>query len=105
MVDGTPLHGIGRYAVSFEPENAVMRAKQLWVAERREASPPAPTVPSTIGEEAEANPFMRVAGAAVPEVLARTGCANAADAIRWVRKDKDDFGRRSKKKKAPEPKY
>ena len=82
-----------------------MLAKQAWVTARRNATPPAPTVPSTIGEEAEANPFMRVAGAAVPAVVARTGCKNAADAIYWVRKDKDDFGKRLRKKKVPEPKY
>ena len=95
-----------QYAVSLEPDNAVMLAKQKWVTAQRNTTPPLPTMPSTIGEEAEANPFMRVAGStAVPEVVAKTGCSNPADAILWVRKDKDAFGKRSKKKKALEPNY
>jgi hydroxyacylglutathione hydrolase len=85
------------YALSLEPENKRIKEKYAWAKKQRSSSPPKPTVPSTIAEEAECNPFMRVSGAPVPSVMAKTGSTNPADAILWVRKDKDAFGRRGRR--------
>ena len=54
------------------------------------------TMPSTIGGEHDFNPFLR-AVAAVPSIVKCSGCADPADAIFWVRKNKDAWGRRSRK--------
>jgi len=56
-----------RFAVSVEPENAAMEAKLESVrglragaaADWHDAGPGEMTIPSTIGEERETNPFMR----------------------------------------------
>jgi len=58
-----------RFAVSVEPENAAMQAKLERVIALRanaadnwhDAGPGEMTIPSTIGEERETNPFMRAA--------------------------------------------
>ncbi len=61
-----------RFAAHLEPENAAVREKQKRVEEARsraaadwhDATPQEMTVPSTIGEERETNPFLRAADAA-----------------------------------------
>ena len=61
-----------RFAAHLEPENAAVREKQKHVEEARsraaadwhDATPQEMTVPSTIGEERETNPFLRATDAA-----------------------------------------
>jgi hydroxyacylglutathione hydrolase len=73
-----------RFAVSVEPENAAMRAKLERVVALRanaandwhDAGPGEMTIPSTIGEERETNPFMR---------------APDGEALGILRKAKDNF--------------
>lgn len=73
-----------RFAVSAEPENAAMQAKLERVialragaaADWHDAGPGEMTIPSTIGEERETNPFMR---------------ASDGEALAILRKAKDNF--------------
>lgn len=46
------------FAASVDPHNQALQRKAAWVKETRGQGQP--TVPSTIGEELEVNPFMRV---------------------------------------------
>lgn len=50
--------------------------------------PPEPTVPSTIGEEKQLNPFMRVTEA---PVQAHAGCGDPVGAMAAIRAEKDNF--------------
>jgi hydroxyacylglutathione hydrolase len=56
------------FALAVEPENAVLEAKRKWAAS--EVAQGRHTVPSTVAEELDTNPFMRVD---LPAVQARTG--------------------------------
>ena len=47
-----------QFALTVEPDNVRIAQKLSWAQKKREAS--LPTVPSTIEEELETNPFMRV---------------------------------------------
>jgi len=66
-----------RFAVSAEPENAAMQAKLERVialragaaADWHDAGPEEMTIPSTIGEERETNPFMRASDGAALALL------------------------------------
>jgi hydroxyacylglutathione hydrolase len=52
----------GRYALAAEPDNAAIAARMAHVEAARARGEP--TVPTTIGEEQETNPFMRAKSAA-----------------------------------------
>lgn len=47
-----------QFALTVEPDNEKIKAKLLWAQGQRQAGQA--TVPSTIEEEMETNPFMRV---------------------------------------------
>lgn len=55
-----------QFASTVEPDNARISQKLLWAEQKRKTG--LPTVPSTIEEEFETNPFMRVD---LPEVQVR----------------------------------
>jgi hydroxyacylglutathione hydrolase len=59
-----------RFALTIEPNNSVLAARQAQVKQQIEAS--RPTIPVTIGDEKLVNPFLR---ADVPEVAADIGMA------------------------------
>jgi hydroxyacylglutathione hydrolase len=61
-----------RFAKSIEPENAALRAREAEVEKLLAARKP--TIPSTIGEEKAANPFLR---ADMPEVARSVGLAGS----------------------------
>ncbi len=78
-----------RFARSVEPGNervvaAAERARQA----RAEGSP---TVPSTIGEELETNPFLRVESAEIRRTLHIPADADDVTAFAAIRKAKDNF--------------
>jgi hydroxyacylglutathione hydrolase len=50
------------FALSIEPDNAALRARAEKVSELRAADKP--TVPTTIAEEMQTNPFLRAGSAA-----------------------------------------
>lgn len=75
-----------KYGNHIEPENEAIQKKIEWAKQKRLASEP--TVPSTIAEEKQINPFMRVGHEAVQKF------AKSADPIETmtiIRKIKDSF--------------
>lgn len=75
-----------RFAVHAEPDNAAAAAKLEAAKAKRERGEP--TVPSTIGEERETNPFLRCD---VASLRARFPGASVVDTFAAVRKAKDTF--------------
>jgi hydroxyacylglutathione hydrolase len=51
-----------RFALSIDPDNGALRARAAEIARQRAEG--RPSLPTTIGEEADANPFLRAADAA-----------------------------------------
>ena len=78
----------GRFAVTIEPANPVLKARVEEVAKLRAQS--RPTVPTTIAAELAANPFLR---AEVPAVQAAVGMKDADPAAVFaeIRARKDRF--------------
>jgi len=77
-----------RFCAHVEPDNAQVKAKIEWCQEQRSMDPPQPTVPSTIGEEKQINPFMRVNEA---PVQAHAGKTDAVETMAAIRGEKDNF--------------
>jgi hydroxyacylglutathione hydrolase len=79
------------FAASVEPSNAAVASKALRVAELRNRR--LPTVPSTIAEEHETNPFMRCDSAEIRASMAgRVGAgADPIAVLAAVRAAKDAF--------------
>lgn len=76
------------FGQQVEPDNRDIAAKIRWCQAQREASPPLPTVPSTIAEEKLLNPFMRVCE---PSVQSHVGETDPVQTMRKVRLEKDNF--------------
>ncbi|KXN65673.1 hydroxyacylglutathione hydrolase [Conidiobolus coronatus NRRL 28638] len=72
-----------RFALSVDPDNEVLKKKAAWANEQ------SVTVPSTIGEELEFNPFMRVDNAAFQSVLNKG--SDPVEVMRHLRETKDNF--------------
>ncbi|KAF5736486.1 Hydroxyacylglutathione hydrolase cytoplasmic family protein [Tripterygium wilfordii] len=75
-----------QFALTVEPDNAKIRDKLSWALKQRQAG--LPTIPSTIEEEMETNPFMRVD---LPELQEKVGCESPVDALRKIRQLKDNW--------------
>ncbi|XP_076948471.1 hydroxyacylglutathione hydrolase cytoplasmic-like [Bidens hawaiensis] len=75
-----------QFAQTVEPENTKISQKLSWAQQQRQAG--LPTIPSTIAEELEINPFMR---ADLPEVQEKVGCKSAVEALRKIRELKDNW--------------
>jgi len=80
-----------RFALTIEPGNQVIRRKLEEVLIERFGGKP--TVPSTLGQEREINPFLRCTA---PEVMraaeaAGVDASTPADIFAWLRKRKDSF--------------
>ena len=75
-----------RFAAHAEPDNRAVSAKLERARAMRERGEP--TVPSTIGEELETNPFLR---AAEPGLAARFPGGSEVEVFAAVRKAKDGF--------------
>lgn len=76
-----------KYANHVEPENAAILSKINWAKAKRDANEP--TVPSTIAEEKQINPFMRVECESVQQFAKAPG--NAIETMSAIRKIKDSF--------------
>jgi len=76
-----------KYANHVEPENAAISNKIEWAKVKRGANEP--TVPSTIAEEKQINPFMRVECESVQQFAKAPG--NAIETMSAIRKIKDSF--------------
>uniref|UniRef100_A0A0E0GLX9 hydroxyacylglutathione hydrolase n=1 Tax=Oryza nivara TaxID=4536 RepID=A0A0E0GLX9_ORYNI len=77
-----------KFILTVEPDNEKVKQKLEWAQKQREANQP--TIPSTIGEEFETNTFMRVD---LPEIQAKFGAKSPVEALREVRKTKDNWKR------------
>ena len=77
-----------RFAVTVEPENAALRARESEVVRLRAAGQP--TIPSTIGLERAANPFMRADEASVAAAMGLAG-HDPVEVFAEVRRRKDGF--------------
>ena len=77
-----------KFALTVEPDNPVLKARDAEV--RRQLQEKVPTIPTTIGDEKLANPFLR---ADRPEVAASVGMAGqpAAKVFAEIRQRKNNF--------------
>lgn len=79
-----------QFARQVEPENARIATYTAWCEQQR--ADDAPTLPSTIGQELQVNPFLRVDAEAVRRRLARhagRAPAGRVEAFTWLRGWKD----------------
>ena len=76
-----------QFALHVEPKNAAAERKILWAQDVQAKGEP--TVPSTIGDELEHNPFMRVREPTVREHVG--GGTDDVDVMRKLRNFKDTF--------------
>ena len=74
------------FAASVEPGNAAITRKLEWAKKQIEEG--VSTVPSTLKEEAETNPFMRVR---LPEIQKLLDAKNAVEAMAALRERKNNF--------------
>ncbi len=77
-----------RFALSIDPENAVLQKRAAEVKALREQGKP--TIPFSLGEDKLANPFLR---ADAPELARFYGLEGAApgEVFAAIRKGKDNF--------------
>ncbi|KOB66471.1 putative hydroxyacyl glutathione hydrolase [Operophtera brumata] len=75
-----------KFAAHVEPENEDVKKKISWSVERRDVGQP--TVPSTILEEKQYNPFMRVTQHAV---MKHAHKLDAVETMKAIRLEKDNF--------------
>ncbi|GMH19358.1 hypothetical protein Nepgr_021199 [Nepenthes gracilis] len=75
-----------QFALTIEPENERVKEKLSWAQNQRTAG--LPTVPSTIEEELETNPFMRVD---LPEVQKKVGGESPINTLQEIRRIKDNW--------------
>jgi len=66
----------GRFAITIEPGNPVLKARIEDIARLRAGR--APTLPTTIAAELAANPFLRVEEPAIQAAVGMAGAAPAA---------------------------
>lgn len=78
----------GRFAVAVNPANNALKKRFAEIVEMRKKK--IPTVPSTLGEEKETNPFMRADDPELAADLALSG-ADPVDVFAETRRRKDSF--------------
>jgi len=76
------------FAHKVEPSNKHVEEKLKWATQQREKG--LPTIPSTVAEEKQFNPFMRVHEATVAEAVGKTG-ATPVEVMGALRTAKDNF--------------
>ncbi|KAL6526897.1 Hydroxyacylglutathione hydrolase cytoplasmic [Orobanche gracilis] len=75
-----------QFASTIEPDNVKISQKLSWAEQKRKSG--LPTVPSTVEDELETNPFMRVD---LTEIQERVGCKSPVKALREIRQRKDNW--------------
>ncbi|ELT90617.1 hypothetical protein CAPTEDRAFT_151639 [Capitella teleta] len=75
-----------KFALSVEPENPAVVSKLQWAEAQRKNHQP--TIPSTIGEEMQFNPFMRVSEKLIQD---HVGASDVIEVMAAIRKEKDNF--------------
>jgi hydroxyacylglutathione hydrolase len=76
------------FALTVEPENAAIHSKLSWATQQTACGQA--TVPSTIGEELQYNPFMRVDQ---PSVATHAGQQDPIAVMAEIRRRKNDWKR------------
>merc|ERR1712156_728429 len=76
------------FGLHVEPDNEEIKAKLEWCKVKRGEIPAQPTIPTTIGDEKQINPFMRVNQ---PEVRKLSHKDNDVDTMTFIRSLKDNF--------------
>ena len=77
-----------RFALSIDPDNEALKARAAEVTRLREAG--LPTIPSRLGEERLANPFLRADEPVLARFYGLEG-ATPGEVFAAIRKDKDNF--------------
>jgi len=77
-----------RFALTVDPANPALKARAEEVERLRAGGQP--TVPSTLGAEREANPFLRPGDPAIRQTLGMEG-ASDVDVFAEIRRRKDRF--------------
>lgn len=75
-----------QFALTVEPANEKIVQKLSWAQQQRQGN--LPTIPSTIEDELETNPFMRVD---LPELQAKVACDTPVEALGKIRLQKDNW--------------
>jgi hydroxyacylglutathione hydrolase len=78
----------GRFALTVEPTNTALQSRMDWVIETRAKG--LPTLPSTLGEEKETNPFLRPDSKEIREMLDMMD-ASDVDVFAETRRRKDVY--------------
>jgi len=75
-----------KFALNVEPNNDIIQRKLGWAQDQR--SKRLPTIPSSIGEEKEINPFMRCV---LPEIQSGLQTNSSIECMGQLRSLKDAF--------------
>ena len=78
----------GRFAVTADPTNEKLKERLAEVEKKTEQG--IPTVPTTVGEELETNPFVRAGTVEVAEAMGLAG-ESPEKVLAEVRRRKDSF--------------
>ncbi|CAI5469410.1 unnamed protein product [Closterium sp. Yama58-4] len=78
-----------RFAMAVEPNNAALQQRVDEITRLRSQS--LPTIPSTVGQEAATNPFLRAASAEIRQSLHMSTDAADVDVFAALRRMKDNF--------------
>jgi len=78
----------GRFALTIEPENKALIARMEKINQKRKQN--LPTIPSTIEQELETNPFFRVQSAGLQKTINKQDQASV-EVFAEIRKRKDQF--------------
>lgn len=77
-----------RFALSIDPDNAALQARAKEIEAQRAAGQP--TIPTTLGQERQTNPFLRPADPAIRQQLGMTA-ASDVEVFAEIRARKDSF--------------
>eukprot|EP00730_Choanoeca_flexa_P017382 TRINITY_DN8363_c0_g1_i2.p1 TRINITY_DN8363_c0_g1~~TRINITY_DN8363_c0_g1_i2.p1 ORF type:complete len:260 (+),score=53.73 TRINITY_DN8363_c0_g1_i2:136-915(+) len=80
-----------QYAITVEPDNVALQQRLAWAQQQREQGQP--TVPTTVKDELDTNPFVRCTQ---PSVQAYAGSKDPVETLATVRKRKTEWGRTAK---------
>lgn len=75
-----------QFALTVEPDNLRIQEKLAWAKNQRQTGHA--TIPSTIEDEMETNPFIRVD---LPVIQEKVGTKSPVEALRELRKWKDNW--------------
>jgi hydroxyacylglutathione hydrolase len=78
-----------KFAITVDPDNTALQKRKQEIDQMRQKG--IPTIPSTLQEELDTNPFLRAQDPAIRKQLGVSPDASPVDAFAAVRKAKDNF--------------